>query len=484
MDSNISIGSNVYHIIEADGPLFDEEFLGQIQDYDLLKNITVNNRVKSSSLRLNAKQVEILQTELRCINAKHDPCWGYSDQKNQIVCACVNNDCPKIKVCNPNFSPKEAAYWVASANEAAIYGNPAKQSEYYFVDMISDAEMKSYDVDPMNDGVEHPVIKDQRLESGQKKSLLRAELEVGREQTIVGKRRQIVGKGENQREEIIDIWGFVHDVTPQRSNSRKKAKRLEKIEPVTIPKIKVVPKKQEEAIDQDYLNKDKFEERVSELVSDEIKLTDIVEQFDENSRWLLVLSNPAEEAYVSSMLLKDNLNHGFTKKDQIELALVEKLNDVSADVIFVSNNVLKTGCLKENVKGWKKLAEASALIKLTISDRDFFDFNYGDGQHRWTCRNMYGVTHVCVESEDVTSLNANDGIYDVSLVEDGNSYQILKKDATPLGNLGPTFADVITALKKAGEIENTPAYIEGVSIEVKEGKTIVLGMGHLKFMEY
>lgn len=97
---------------------------------------------------------------------------------------------------------------------------------------------------------------------------------------------------------------------------------------------------------------------------------------------------------------------------------------------------------------------------------------------------MYGVTHVCVESEDVTSLNANDGIYDVSLVEDGNSYQILKKDATPLGNLGPTFADVITALKKAGEIENTPAYIEGVSIEVKEGKTIVLGMGHLKFMEY
>ena len=429
---------------------------------------------------LNDKQTEILRTELRCVNAKNDPCWGYSDQKNRIISACINDKCPKIKECNPNYSPMVRRYWESIKNEIKIYRNPSRQPEYYFVDMIPDSEMKMYISDPENDGREYstnPIIDDNNKNAGKS----RIDPVTGRKQVIIGVRWQITDNSDYQNESLVDIWGYVDDVAEQSAITPTKARPITKIESqkkeakaVTHPKKKASEYQEGKAI----------KEHVLGLVSNEIKLTDIATYFDESSHWLLVLSNPAEEAYVSSMLLKNNLHHGFEQKDQIELALIEDLDSVSADVIFVSSNVLKAGCLKENVEGWKKLAEEFSLIKLTVSDRGFYDFGYGDGQHRWTCRNMYGVTHVCVESEDIISVHASDGLYDVSLVEDKNSYQILTKDAMPLGKLGTSFVEVIMELKIAGEIENSPAVIEGVSLEINGGKATVLGMGHLKFIEY
>lgn len=484
MDSNILVGSNVLEF-ETESPLFDPEFVAEIQDYELLKKLEPYIGHDGRSVRFSGKQEQILRTELRCIYAKNDPCWGYSDEQKRIVSACINGDCPKIKECNKNYSKEEAVYWRVDKEQKALYGDPHKQPEYYFVDMISDAEMKQYDVEPQNDGLEYPTIKNPVIDDKKKKApKTRIDPVTGRKQVVIGQRWQITDNSDYQGEEIVDIWGFVDDVAERKVKRQKKAKKLEKIEPVTSIIPKKAPVEPVKTKDPDYVNKELYESKVTDITMGVVKLTEIGERYDEDSTWMIVLANPAERAYVSSMLLMDELDHGFSTNDAIQLVLIGDVKELSAKSIFVSDTVLNAGCLEKDTQGWKKLSEASWIMRLDIPDRDYFNFEYGDGLNRWTCRNMYGVTHVCVDSADVTEIDAEDGLYSVSLVEDRDSYLISKKDGMPLGRLGQSFFDVITALKESKEIESSPAVIKGISIAVKSGKATVLGMGHLKFIEY
>ncbi len=484
MNSNILIGSNVLKF-EAERPMYDSHFVREIQDYEVLKKLEPYKGFDSRSIHFTDKQEQILKTELRCIYAKNDPCWGYNDQKKKIVSACINGDCPKIKECNQDYSKENARYWQTDKAERTLYGNPNKQTEYYFVDMISEAEMKLYDVEPQNDGLEYPTIKNAVIPDEKKKQAPKTRIDpvTGRKQVVIGKRWQITDNSDYQGEEIVDIWGFVDDVTERREKRPKKARMLEKIVPPKFTAKEAISAPVD-VIDIDYANKDVYEKKVADLVMEEVKLTEIGERFYGDSTWLIVLANPAEKAYVSSMLLMDELEHGFTTKDMIQLVHIGELREVSASSVFVSENVLKAGCLENDTQGWKKLTTVPRILQLDITDRDYFNFKYRDGLNRWTCRNMYGVTHVCVEDADVTEIDAEDGLYSVSLVEDKNSYMILKKDGMPLGRLGASFTDVINALKEAKEIESSPAVVKGISIDVKQGKATVLGMGHLKFIEY
>ena len=133
---------------------------------------------------------------------------------------------------------------------------------------------------------------------------------------------------------------------------------------------------------------------------------------------------------------------------------------------------------------WKALADRTELRELRISEREYYEFSY-DSERRWTCRNMYGVTHVCVTSEDVKEIDKlEDGLYPVSLVDDGDSYMILRKNGDPLGHLGIGFVNLIKALKAQDQIAATPQVIKGISLKVVAGDVEILGMGHLKFIEY
>ena len=61
---------------------------------------------------------------------------------------------------------------------------------------------------------------------------------------------------------------------------------------------------------------------------------------------------------------------------------------------------------------------------------------------------------------------------------------ILKKNGDLIGRLGKAFVDLIDALINSGEISGSPANINGISLQVQNGKAEFLGMGHLKFIEY
>ena len=230
-ESNIVAGSNVF-LFRTDQPWWDPQFVAQIDDYQLLKAVEAR-QTDYRVARFSKKQLSIIETDLRCVYAKTDPCWGYSNEKKRVVSACINGKCPKIKECNPNYSPDEAAYWKTSNNEEQAYGFPRKQPRYYIVDMVSDEEMTRYYSNPKNEGFEYsvprsPVLADEKYDSNRKTKIDPA---TGRKMVVVGYNWMITDNASYESEELIPIWGYVEEVEEKKQPvTRKRAKRIEKLE--------------------------------------------------------------------------------------------------------------------------------------------------------------------------------------------------------------------------------------------------------------
>ena len=487
-NSNIVAGSNVF-LSREDDPRLDSDFVKQVQDYQLLQDLAKRKQVDYRIPNFTKVQQEIQRMEIRCVYAKNDPCWGYSKSRGRTVCACINGECPKILECNPRYSAEDAAYWVTSSKERRLYGDPKNQRKYYFVDMISDEEMSRYISDPSNDGREYPVPINPVIPDKPPKidTPFKIDPATGRKMVAVGARWMITDNASYENEELVPIWGFVEEVEEKQEqiDLRRKARRIEKKQ--DAPKVRIRPEKKEEPkTDPDFSRKEEFEKAVAANITDEIKLTDAEPDVIGDSDTVIILDNPAELAFVSSTFLMSGIEHGILTDNGVILALIDDYGKyVGRRHVVVSNTALKSGCKEINVQAWKALSEKDEIIKLHVADRDFYNFSYGHGLNRWTCRNMYGVTHVCIRTEDILDIETlPDGIYPVSFVDYDDTYQITEKDGTPLGHLGKGFVELIDALKSTEEISSFPATISGVSLQVRRGRTEFLGMGHLKFIEY
>jgi len=490
MKSNIVAGSNVF-LSRTDDPMQDPAFVSQVHDYPRLREIAVRKFADSRVAKLDNAQEEILKTELRCVYAKNDPCWGYRKDLKRVVSACINGKCPNIRKCNPSYTAEEAAYWITSDQERKLYGRPDKQREYYIVDMISDEEMGRYISNPANEGFEYPIPRNPVLVNEQdilqKEKMYRIDPKTGRKMVVVGYRWVITDNASYENEELIPIWDFVNEIEEKRQEQtvqRKKAKRIEKKqEDVTFSVTQIIKPDED---DSDYARKEEFEQLVSRHITAEIKLTDLDGSMLDGSETVVLLANPAELEFVSSTFLVSGIEHGIVCKHNIMLALIDDYPKfASKNHVMISNTVQKAGCNKSNIQAWKKLAEMPSITLLHVATRDYYAFSYGNREERWTCRNMYGVTHVCIIKDDIDRIDVNkDGLYPASLVENGNSYIILEKGGTSLGQLGKEFADMIMALKNAEEIPGLPLMIQGIALRIQNGKPEILGMGHLKFSEY
>lgn len=489
-NSNIVAGSNVF-LSREDDPCHDPEFVEQIQDYDRIKGIAERRNVDYRIPPLSKAQSEILKTELRCAYAKNDPCWGYVNSRNRVVSMCINGLCPRIMRCNPNYSSAEARNWKFSAEDNRAYGDPKRLRVYYRVDMVSDEEMLRYDSNPINEGFEYTIPKNPVLPNTQdgksKEEKYKIDRKTGRKMVTIGHKWIITDNASYESEELIPIWGYVEEVTPKQKEADVARKRARKIEKKPEAPQKKKRKIVEPVCDSDFSRKDEFEAAVAAAITDEFRLTDVgPEDISNELETVVLLDNPAELAFVSGTFLVSGIEHGITTEHSVRLALIDEypgFADRKAAVL--SNTALKRGCKESNVKAWRLLSERRDISQLNVAERDFYLFAYGDRKKRWTCRNMYGVTHVCIEQSDISEMdNLPDGVYPVSLVDDGKTYMVLRKNGELLGRLGNTFVELIDALKNSGEISSFPAAINGISLQVRNGKVEFLGMGHLKFIEY
>lgn len=500
--SNIIGGSNVYPC--KGSPLSDQEFVNQIEDYNYIRTINKMQEFRQSSVHLTKKQSQLLEIEMRCVYAKHDPCWGYVNGQG-IRSRCIEGRCPRIKTCNPTYTSDQKAYWTMTEEAKALYGRPDKQKKYYLVDLVSDEEMSRYIADPKGAGVEFPPIPDSKPKTSEKQKLK------GRRLVIIGYEETYFGDADNQ---LSPIWGYVDDseddgplVTHQygsrkemvHANARKvgeKAKKkkvnievkpeTKKTEIVEEPKKPVIV-----ALDED--KKLRYEKAVKDRVGISHQLTEITEELIKELSYgkilNIILSNEAEMAYVSSMLLQANVAHDMELCDGKESVCLWKAQTkkikFSSGVTLISSAFIKQGCSLETETVWAGLGNATEINEVVVSGRDFFDFEGKDKQQRWGCRNLYGATHLAIQNEDISLSTTIDEEQPVSLMKDNRNYIILsKKNAEQLGVTTDNLWGALERLKKSDEISEFPRLIAGLVLAKTSSGYEIKGIGHMKFDEY
>ncbi|MBQ7864189.1 MAG: hypothetical protein IJ353_06980 [Lachnospiraceae bacterium] len=482
--SNIVAGSNVF-LSRKEHPFWDSEFVKQVQDYKLVKYIDSRRRVDGRVCELSEKQYAILQTEMRCVYAKNDPCWGYSDAKKKVISACINGECPNIRRCNPLYSSEVADLWRMSDEERDLYGNPMRLRKYYIVDMISDEEMLQYESNPGNDGrefsVKNPVLPDKKIVD-KKDEIFRIEERTGRKMVVVGHKWMITDMASYENEELVPIWGYADEVNAKRIMHRRKAPKITQLH--VEKKDTSANERLLDVSEQNETNNRKFSS-IKDYVYSTVSIGEIEKETFEAHKTVIICANEAECSYISSMLIKNSIEHGFKNCCDVRLvSLSEQLSEECDGDIWVTSTVISDESIDLSGAKWKFLISQKKLTQLQLVNRDYYELltaNY----HRWCCRNMYGVTHICFIEEDIEYFEATkDGAYSISLVEDGDSYIMLRADGLFIGRTTKGFVGMLEELIKVGEIAGKPTVIEGISIQVSGGEKEVQGIGHMKFWEY
>ncbi len=473
--SNILAGSNVY-ISRLAEPAFDSEFIKQIQDYKLLKKLDNRRKADTRVAVFTKEQEKILEIETRCIYAKKDPCWGFSKKKNRAVSACINDSCPKIFECNPKYNKLDAEYWKPSDADFYSYGDPKKMKYYYIVDMISDEEMSLYSSNLEYDGPVYPV--DDPKESYIYKPETKIDPQTGKKMVVIGYRWMITDNARYENEELVPLWGFVNEIESEKKHDYlpKKAKRIEKIQ----NKESVL-----NGNDSILNDKDKCEKKVFESIISEIKLIKLEKNSFGQGKTVMVFSNQAEMALASGTLLINEIEHGLVLDDEIKLCLIDDFNKYNdRDIVLVSENVLRDGCKANLLNSWKALSEKKSIVKLLVGEREHYLFKASDSV-RWTCVNMYGITHVCIDIEDIVlDKRLDTGIFRIYLERDSNCYRVLDDQGNLIGHTTEKFISLLKEFKDNDDIVEMPELIDGISLKIRNDVFEVLGIGHLKFLEY
>ena len=194
-------------------------------------------------------------------------------------------------------------------------------------------------------------------------------------------------------------------------------------------------------------------------------------------------------AYVSSMLLQANIAHDMELCDGKERVCLWKAQSmkvkITSGIIMISSAFIQQGCSLENETVWAWLGNISEINEMVVSGRDFFDFVGKDGQQRWGCRNLYGTTHLAIQSDDMKISASIEEEQAVTLMKDNKNYIILsKKNAEQLGVTTENLWGALESLKTAGEISEFPRLIVGLVLVKTSNSIKIKGIGHMKFDEY
>lgn len=500
--SNIIGGSNVYPC--KGSPLSDQEFVNQIEDYNYIRTIHKMQEFRQSSVHLTKKQSQLLEIEMRCVYAKNDPCWGYINGQG-IRSRCIEGRCPRIKNCNPTYTSEQQAYWTMTEDTKILYGRPDKQKKYYLVDLVSDEEMSRYFSDPKGAGIEFPPISDTKPKASEQKK------PKGKRLVIIGYEETYFGDADNQ---LSPIWGYVDDSEDEGSlvarqyGSRKEIVHENARKVGEKPKKKVSKKETVKTVDKkDEVKEDpkqtvvvleeakklQYEKTVKDKLGVSHQLTEINEELIGKLSYgkilNIILSNEAEMAYVSSMLLQANIAHDMESCDGAEKVCLWKAQSkkikFSSGVTLVSSAFVKQGCSLETEIVWAGLRNTAEINELIVNGRDFFGFDGKDKQQRWGCRNLYGATHIAIQNEDLKLSSTIEEEQKISLMKDSNNYIILsKKNAEQLGVTTENLWSALESLKESDEISEFPRLIAGLVLAKTSNGFEIKGIGHMKFDEY
>lgn len=487
--SNIMGGSNIYPCgIE---PFKDKKFLEQIHDFEKLSMLTKVNL--GYTLGFTSKQKEILQTDMRCIYAKSDPCWGYIDGQG-IQSKCINGECSQIRKCNSNYRDSDKSFWRISKDDEEAYGDPKKLHRYYLVDLITVEEKVLYSSDAIETGVVFPSIKDEILKE-----------KAGQRKVIIG--YEVTKFSDYCDESITPIWGYVEEEKKKLVLKRNlygsqikyirvedKTDEVTKVEAVEILLPNEKLSKKEELLKVESTKWRDLQKSFKGKIMAEYKLMDISEKIidklydSKNQTIVLVFSNPAELQYVSSMLIKSDIDHSLYEDHSSSFMLMDirSMIFISNAKYIISSSIIKEGCSDVTSNGWEILDKETEITQLSMGAKEFYCIDLNTD--RWGCRGIYGTTHINVKLEDLIineELPSGKNRIIFNINESKGYYSIVcSKTKHIIGRASDSFKIQLLHLMEKGEISNMPVRIQDIVVEKKNNKLILYGIGYLKFDEY
>ncbi len=476
--SNIIVGSNVFRL-RKENPYWDSDYVAQIKDYKLLKYIAKKAESDDKISRLSAEQEQILEYGIRCAYAKNDPCWGIGIKTNKLICTCINGRCPQILKCNPQYTATDASFWTISEEERNRYGEGSKIPYYYIVDLISDDEMALFNQLSDKTGLEYPIHTDTDSDDdNEEEPRYRVDPKSGKKQVIIGYRWKIIDNASYEGEKLFPIWGDVDEIKQQRSNlSIKKAKKIEK-----KTTLQTKTKDLRKLHDKDFAM---VENRLLDHIKADVKISNFLDIINSDKKTVIVFDNWAELAFASYSLLSREIEHSIRNDSKIILTLMDDYSRLNKrENIVISESVLKRGCSESSLKAWELIANKDNIYKLHFIEREYYEFSYGD-YNVWTCRNMYGITHISIDKSYINiSDKLSDGLYYICIKECNGKYIIKDELGENIGNVDSTVKNILKVLIEYKEIPGFPEAIDGMAIQIVDGKVDFLGMGHLTFTSY
>lgn len=387
-------------------------------------------------------------------------------------------------------------YWKMTEETKVLYGHPERQKKYYRVDLVSDKEMSLYYSDPQGAGIEFPPIPDPE----------KSDQTTGRRLTIIGYDSTYFGDADDQ---WSPIWGYVDEledgglitsqygrrketvfVNSHKAEEKSKKKAADKEE---LLDNKPVDKPRRSAAGLDESKKFLYEKMVKDKAGTSYQLTEMTEELIGELSYgkilNIILSNEAEMAYVSGMLLRAQIAHDMELCDGKERVCLWKAQSkkikFSSGVFLVSSAFIKQGCSLETETVWSGLESADKVNELIVSGREFFSFAGKDGEQRWGCRNLYNTTHIAIRNEDLELSLPVEEELPISLIIGDKNYSILTtKNEEQLGFTTENLWNALDNLKKTGEISDFPKLISGPVLAKTAMGFAIKGIGHMKFDEY
>lgn len=506
--SNIVSKSNLYPCDKNKDPRFDQDFIIHVTDVTKLKAIKVAIRQFILDEKLENWQLEYLENDMRCVFAKDDPCWGIvksnKDGHKMTRSFCINSDCPKLMECNPDYTAKYGEKWDFDIdNQRQYYYAYYPSRKYFEVGEISKEEQLSYITAPETSCTEFSAAMQTNTNRALKGS------------PINRKRRGVISmslyRDNNYGDEQIEVeYGNLDDydtsapkVKVQSGNEekevfQKKSEKKEDIPQILIVKNSKVIEKGKKQITE---KKDVPVGKMSKLVrtvsarcegicSISQLNDDKIEEYAGIYGMVIVADNPAEAAYISSMLEARNIEHSLNKQSDLFKVCILPVQDFDKvdkeRTVMVTSTLLQSGCNQNSYEGWENIQKASQLLSLKISGKRYLPVLCSDGKVRWCCGNNVELTHVCVDTDDIKFSNHQMGVYEVNLVfdDDRNKYYLIDQDEVVIGETKPGFMNMFSKLMEKDQIDVPPSMITGLKLDVKSLTVFVRGLGHFSHDQY
>lgn len=514
-NSNIKFVSNVYPCKSEISS--DREFISKVNDYYKLYNF-MNSKYSSNVPMLSSMQRKILNEGARCKEALNDPCWGMVETESGVYwkCKCINTKCKRFKDCRDDFDESEISKWKIDSSAIDFYGDSRKQKKYYLVSLLSYKEKNSYFNHPKSNVHRHKLLK---IEENKRKIIGYEKI---RFSDYCDEQYQPIYEDELEQQDYkstqygsisYNISTYLNKKYAESGDSDREIIRGYKD---FQSASKSIVREDDMLLSEGAINNEfkdastKLKEAIHTKSIDDIKLiTQEIQEFTHfiddklykisekelleqvgGNQVTIVAKNEAIMQYLASIFVKKEIDFSLeVNEKKIVLVNYENIKVHQFENVLLDKQILDEN--SNNVEYYNNLQHilentGNKLAISNMSDKEFILDTRIDSE-RWFAEGINGLVYTTIMAEDIQmdsykENNISEVILEKHTDEYKIAYSIKNSDNQVIGKMSEIFiSDVRSVIPKDIQM---PDYIEGITLDIRDGNVKVIGLGHLVYNQY